>query len=183
MKILLDMLAPVAFLVAYWLGDIYTATMALMAALFLVVALYWLIERRLHRLHLAAAVAAGVLGSITLYVHDPLFIKLKPTLVYGLISLALLGSHVIGSKVLLARIPQKVLNLPDHVWWRLNLAWGCFFAFCSALNYYVVMHLDESVWVQLKAYGFTVLTLSFTALLLPFIYKYLPREEAPAGKS
>lgn len=177
MKFLLDVLPAVAFLAGYLLADIYTATAALIGALFVVVVLYGVLERRLHRMHAIAFAAAAFFGGITLYLRDPVFIKLKPTIVYGLFGSVLLLSHVIGSKVLLARIPQKTFVCPDQVWRRLNFSWGLFFLFCSGLNWYVAGHFDESVWVQLKAYGFTVMTISFTLALLPFVYKYLPQEQ------
>jgi intracellular septation protein len=178
MKPLLDLLPALAFLGAYLLGDIYTATAVLIGALALVVIAYAILDKRLHRMHASAFAAAAVFGGVTLYLRDPLFIKLKPSIVYGLFGSVLLLSHVIGQKVLLQRIPQKMLVMPDRTWRRVNLAWALFFLSLSALNLYVAEFLDETVWVQLKAYGFTVLTLVFTLALLPFVYKYLPQEQA-----
>jgi intracellular septation protein len=177
MKYLLDLLPALAFLGAYLLGDIYIATVVLIGALALVVLAYAVLEQRLHRLHASAFAAAAIFGGITLYLRDPLFIKLKPSIVYGLFGSVLLLSQVIGRRVLLQRIPQNMLVLPDGVWRGVNLAWGLFFLSLSGLNLYVAEYLDEAVWVQLKAYGFTVLTLVFTLALLPFIYKYLPQEQ------
>lgn len=177
MKFLLDNLWIPAFLIAYALGDIYAATAALIAAMMVTVAAYWVLERRLHKMHLVAAVAAAVLGGLTLYARDPTFIKFKPTAVYLLFAIALLGSHVIGDKVLMARIPQKAIVLPDSVWPRVNLAWGLYFVFCAALNVYVALNFDEGVWVKFKAFGLTGLSFVFILCHLPFLHKYLPQEQ------
>lgn len=183
MKFLLDTLPALAFLAAYFFSGIYTATAVLIGALAVVVIAYYLLEKKLHRLHASGFAVAAVLGGITLYLRDPAFIKLKPTIVYGVIASALLLSHVIGQKVLLQRIPQKTFVCPDAVWRGLNLSWGLFFFFCAILNWYVAGHFDESIWVQLKAYGFTVMTFLFALALLPFIYRYLPQDPPPAGSA
>ena len=73
MKQLLDLVPAAAFFLGWLLYDIYVATGAVIAALFAVVAAYWLLYRRLHKMHLVAAVAAGVFGSLTLLLRDPVF--------------------------------------------------------------------------------------------------------------
>ena len=177
MKALLDLLPAVAFLGAYYFGDIYLATAALIVSMFVTVAGHWLISRKLHKAHLIGALVAMVLGGITLAFRNPDFIKLKPSVVYTLFALALLGSNFIGEKVLLQRIPQKLLVMPDAVWKRVNASWALFFLFCAALNYVIAYHYDESTWVQLKAYGFSLLMMAFMLAHLPFLSRYVVQEE------
>ncbi|HUS24495.1 MAG TPA: inner membrane-spanning protein YciB [Candidatus Binatia bacterium] len=173
MKILLDYLWMPFFFGAYVWGGIYAATVALMASLVAMVLLWWLWKRELNRIYLFTAVLACVLGGITLYLRDPEFIKLKPTIVYAAFAVGLLGSHWIGERVLLARLPQKVIALPDPVWRRVNFAWGLFFIACALLNLYVARHFSEATWVKLKLFGFTALTMLFAVAHVPFLGKYL----------
>ena len=126
MKTLLDLLPAIAFFAAYYFGGIYTATVVLVVALAVTVIGYRLLEKRWHKAHIIALVASAVLGGITLALHDPAFIKLKPSIVYGVFALALLGSHFVGDKVLLQRLPQKMLLMPDTLWKRVNVAWAVF---------------------------------------------------------
>jgi intracellular septation protein len=178
MKFLLDFAPALAFFGAYYFFGIYVATATLIVALFLLVAVYWLRERRLHKAHLATALVALVLGGLTIAVHDPVFIKFKPTAVYAVFALALLGSMFIGDKVLLARIPQTAIVLPDPVWRRVNLAWVAFFAFCALLNLYVAQRFDEATWVKFKTFGFTALMFVFLLAHAPFLSKYLQEPAA-----
>lgn len=178
MKFLLDMAPALVFFGAYFLADIYTATVALIVALFLLVAVYWFWEKRLHKAHFVTALVALVLGGLTLAVHDPDFIKYKPTAVYAVFSLALLASHVIGDRVLLARLPQKSIQLPDPVWRKVNFAWALFFAFCAVLNLYVASHYSEATWVKFKTFGFTLLMFVFLIGHGPFIGRYLQQPES-----
>lgn len=179
MNTLLDLLPAIVFFAAYILKDIYAATAALIVALFVLVAIYWFKEHRIHKLHLITAVVAAVFGGLTLYLRDPLYIKLKPTVAYGLISVVFLGSHFIGKKVLLARIPQKTIALPDPVWRRVNIAWVIFFAFCAILNLYVAYGYSEKVWVDFNVFGFTALTFIFMIAHAPFLMRYL--SDDPSG--
>ncbi len=178
MKFILDMGPALAFFAAYLAGGIYTATVVLIVSLFAAVLGYWLLEKRLHKMHLTAAVVALVLGGLTIWIHDPVFIKLKPSAVYGLFALALLVSQFAGDRVLLARIPQKSLVLPEPLWRKLNLIWAVFFIGCAALNYYVAENYDEATWVQVKTFGFTALMFVFLLAHAPFLTPYLPQEKS-----
>ena len=180
MKFLLDYAPALLFFAAYFLFGIYVATATLIAAAIALVLVYRAWEKRWHKAHLVVAVLAAVLGGLTLAIHDPVFIKFKPTAVYAVFALALLGSHVVGDRVLLARIPQHTFSFPEPVWRRVNLAWALFFAGCALLNAYVAASYDEATWVKFKTFGFTALTFVFLLAHAPFLSRYLP-DDAKAG--
>lgn len=177
MKTIMELLPALAFVGAYLVYDIYVATIVLIVALFAAVAVHWLRTREVHKANLVAALVAAVLGGITLWVHDPLFIKLKPTVVYGVFALVLAGSHVIGSKPLMARIPPAVIALPDHLWARINAAWAVFFLLCAVVNVPIALYLPESTWVMIKTFGFTGASMLFILAHLPFVAPHLPRDD------
>ncbi len=174
MRLLLDYSPGLLFFGAYFLSDIYIATTVLIAAAIALVLIYRLWQGRWHKTHLTVAILATVLGGLTLAIRDPVFIMFKPSAVYGVFALALLGSHFVGERVLLARLPQKLIVLPEPVWRRVNLAWSFFFFGCAALNFYVAGHYDEATWVKFKTFGFTVLTFVFLIAHAPFLHRYLP---------
>jgi intracellular septation protein len=113
---------------------------------------------------------------MTLLFHDAAFLKWKLTVIYGALAAALLASHVVGDKVLLARLPQDALQLPDGIWRRVNFAWALFFASCAGLNWYIARSFSEETWVSFKVWGMPVLTVAFTLLHLPFLARYLDHE-------
>jgi intracellular septation protein len=175
-KFLLDFAPALLFFGAYLLFDIYVATAVLIVAAIALVLVYRLWKNHWHKSHLVVAVLATVLGGLTLAIHDPAFIKFKPTAVYGVFALALLGSHFIGDRVLLERLPQKTFTFPPAVWRRVNLAWAVFFLGCAALNLYVAGNYDEATWVKFKTFGFTALIFVFLLAHAPFVSRYLPQE-------
>lgn len=180
MKPILDYLWMPFFIGAYALGGIYPATIALMGATTAMVIGWWLWKREWNKTYLLVAAVTLVLGSVTLYLHDPAFIKLKPTIVYAGFALALGLSHFVGDKVLMARLPQQLIQLPDPVWRKVNAAWATYFAFCAALNWYVATHFEEKTWVTFKLVGFTGLMFVFLLAHAPFLAKYLPQDEGGA---
>lgn len=158
---LFEYLPLIAFGTAYFVYDIYVATAVLMAALVAVVLGYWVVKREVSKMHLTTAVLALIFGGMTLAVHDPLFIMIKPTVLYLLFAAVLAGSAYIGSKPLIQRALESQLRVPDPVWRRLNALWIGFFLVCAVLNLAVAFNFSEAVWVKFKLFGMLGLTLIF----------------------
>jgi intracellular septation protein len=180
MKSLIDLLPAASFLAALFLYDIYVATGVLMATLVLLAAWHWWRDGKPHKLHTFSAAAVLVLGGLTLFVHDASFVKYKTTVVNGVIALIFLGSHLIGDKVLLQRIPQQAIQMPDALWRRVNLAWAGFFASVALVNLYVMHNFDDRTWGLFKTVGVSGAMFVFMLAHLPFLARYMTTpEDAP----
>jgi len=161
MKLLTDLFPVILFFVAYQLYDIYTATLAAIVASALQVAYLKLRHGQVETTHLVTLGLLVVFGGLTLALHDPTFIKWKPTVVNWLFAAAFLGSQVFMQRSLLRRMMDHAVTLPDPIWARLNIAWVAFFAAMGVLNLYVAYSFSEEVWVNFKLFGFLALTLIF----------------------
>ena len=182
MKMLIDYLPLIAFAGTYYATDIYIATGVLMAALVIVVAGYWLIKRELHKMHAATAALALVFGTLTLVIHDPVFIKVKPTVLYALFAVVLIASGFIGDKPLMQRALESQIKLPARAWQRLNLIWAAFFAFCGALNLYVAYSFSEATWVNFKLFGMLGLTLVFVLIQGVYLARHMEESTTETGQ-
>lgn len=180
MKLALDYLPIVLFVAVYYLSDIYIATGVLIVALFLQVGLTWLITREVQKMLLLAAVLALIFGGATIIIHDPTFIKVKPSVLYWLFAAVLVTSQFIGEKNLIQRALEKQLELPNPVWTRLNLMWAGFFVLCGVANLYVAYEFSEEFWVNFKLFGMLGLTVVFVVLQGLYLAQYLPRDEDTA---
>lgn len=154
-------------------SNIYAATVVLMASCVALAGYRWICTRSLPKMHLITAIMACVFGGLTLYYRDPEFIKLKFSLVYLLIAVTMLSSHFIGEKVLIQRIPQDVLNMPDTAWRRVSLAWTVYFVILAGVNWYIAQHFSEKVWFSFKFIAATILPLVFMLMQMPFLAPYL----------
>lgn len=166
MQALLDFLPVVAFVATYWItGDMKTAIVVIMIAVVIQIAATWLIKRQLSKMLLISAALVFVLGGISLMLDNPIFFKWKPTGLYWLFALVLLGSQFIGEQPLVKRMLQTMspdeLKMPDRSWRQLNLAWVIFFIFAGCANIYVAYQYSEAIWVNFKLFGLLGLTFVF----------------------
>jgi len=122
MKLLIDFFPVVLFLIAYKFTNIYTATIVIIAASFVQVAGYWLVNRRVEKMHLISLALFVVLGGLTIYLRDKRFIMWKPTIINWLFAAAFAVSAYIGGKPLIQRMLSGQLALPDIAWKKLNWA-------------------------------------------------------------
>ncbi|MCS1371818.1 septation protein A [Serratia marcescens] len=177
MKQFLDFLPLIVFFAFYKLYDIYVASGALIVATALALVFTWVKYRKVEKMTLITFLMVLVFGTLTLVFHNDLFIKWKVTVIYALFALALLISQWVLKKPLVQRMLGKELTLPDKVWSNLNLAWAVFFLACGLANIYVAFWLPQTVWVNFKVFGLTVLTLVFTLLSGIYIYRHMPEEQ------
>jgi intracellular septation protein len=183
MQALLEFAPLLAFIIAYYIGGLYTATAVLMVAMVPLLVVDYLLQRRVSPMHALSAVLVFVLGGATLLFHDKHFIQLKPTALFWLAGLAFLGSFWIGQRTLTERLLtaalQDPLHVPQSVWRRLNALWVVFYAFLGALNLVLAYYASEKVWVNFKVFGLTPLTLVFVAAQVLWLTRRAEAEQPP----
>lgn len=167
-KSLLDYLPLGIFLITFkWLG-IYYATAFLMATTLASVLVLFVFERRVAFVPLVTALIVGVMGGLSLWLHDEAFIKMKPTVVYSLFALILLGGCLRG-KGMLAHVMGSALELTDRGWWQLSLRFGLFFVGMALLNEFVWRTMPTDWWVNFKVFGGIGLMVLFSISQAGFI--------------
>jgi intracellular septation protein len=155
---------------------IFVATAVFMVAVVIALAVSYALTRHLPVMPLVTAVIVLVFGSLTLVLHDELFIKLKPTIIYLLFGAVLLGGLAFG-KPLLGLVFDSVFHLTDEGWRKLTLRWALFFLALALLNEIVWRTQSTDVWVSFKVFGVVPLTFLFGALQYPLLTKYAAPEK------
>jgi len=178
MKMFFDFFPIILFFIAYKFQGIYVATMVAIAATFVQVGWVWLRHRRVETMHLVTLGLIVVFGGATLYLHDEQFIKWKPTVINWLFGVAFLASQYIGGKPFIQRMMANNIELPERVWYRLNLSWALFFLFLGGVNLFVIYTFDTDTWVNFKLFGMLGLTFAFVLLQAVFLSRYLPEPES-----
>jgi intracellular septation protein len=164
MKLLFDLLPVIAFFVTYKLTDIYVATAVLIVGVVIQTMVSLIRHRKVSPMLLTSAVLVLIFGGLTLLVHDPTFIKWKPTIVNALFAIGFAASHFMRGPTIVQRMLGDNLKLDDATWRRLNLMWIGFFLFAGAANLYVAYNFAEPTWVNFKLFGLMGLTLAFVLL-------------------
>lgn len=161
----------IVFFLAYMRFDLMVATAALMAATVVALAIALWLERRVPMMPVITAVVVGVFGGLTLWFNDEMFIKLKPTIVQGLMSAVLLGGLVFG-KALLKPVMGTAWPMDDVGWRRLTLRFGCFFAAMAVVNEIVWRTQSTDTWVTFKVFGLMGLTFVFGMFQIPLLNRH-----------
>jgi intracellular septation protein len=159
---------------------IFVATAVFMVAIVIALVTSYALTRHLPAMPLVTAVVVLVFGSLTLLLHDELFIKLKPTIIYVLFGGTLLVGLALG-KPLLGLLFDSVFHLNEEGWRKLTLRWALFFLALALLNEIVWRTQTTDAWVTFKVFGVLPLTLLFAALQLPLMTRYAQPEPGQKG--
>lgn len=154
MKLLLDFLPIVLFFAAFKLQGIYVATAVLMAATVVQMAIVYATHKKLETMQKATLVLILLFGALTLLLQDERFIKWKPTVLYGAMSLAMAVALWGFRKNFLHMMLGAQLTLPPHIWRNLSIAWVGYCAFMAAINAYVALYFSTDAWVDFKLWGY-----------------------------
>ena len=177
LKLVLDLGPLLIFFAANARFGIFAATGAFMAAIVIALAVAYALTRHLPIMPLVTAVVVVVFGTLTLVLHDELFIKVKPTIIYVLFGGVLLAGLAFG-RSLLGIVFDSVFHLTPEGWRKLTLRWALFFLALALLNEIVWRTQTTDVWVDFKVFGVVPLTLLFVALQYPLLTKYAAPEPA-----
>jgi intracellular septation protein len=171
LKLLVEIGPLVVFFVANSQYDIFAATGAFMVATAISLLASRLIFKRVPAMPLVTGIFVFLMGGLTLYLHDELFIKLKPTITNVLFASILLGGLAYGHS-LLKYLFSDVFQLQDEGWRKLTLRWALFFLFLAVLNEIVWRMFSTDFWVAFKVFGIMPLTLIFSIFQLGLMQRY-----------
>jgi intracellular septation protein len=176
----MDLGPLVAFFAAYELAGLRVATMVVIAAALAAVAAVWLLTRRFAVMPTLTAAIVGVMGGLTLYLNDPDFIKMKPTIVY-LFMAAILGTELISGRALLSRaITAGMPNLSGTGKRVLMIRFLLFFVAMAAINEVLRRVLSTDHWVLWKVFGGIGGTVLFSLAQIPLFNRHKLPGETPA---
>ena len=152
-------------------AGIFVATAVFIPAILIALAVSYAKTRHLPVMPLVTAIIVVVFGGLTLFLQNETFIKLKPTIIYVLFGVVLLGGLAFG-KPLLGMVFDAVFHLTEEGWKKLTLRWALFFLCLAVLNEAVWRNTSTDTWVSFKVFGFLPLTFIFAAAQYPLLQRY-----------
>ncbi|MDW6022054.1 septation protein A [Mesorhizobium sp. BAC0120] len=152
-------------------GPIFVATALFMIATAIALLVSWFVMRSLPIMPLVSGVVVFVFGALTLFLHNDVFIKMKPTIVNALFAAVLLGGLAFG-KSLLGYVFESAFHLDAEGWKKLTFRWGLFFLFLALVNEVVWRSFSTDTWIAFKVWGIMPITLIFTFSQMPLIMRH-----------
>ena len=178
-RLALDLGPLLVFFAAFQFGGIFVATGVFMIAILAALAAGYAIERRISPMPVFTAVLVLIFGGLTLYLKNDTFIKMKPTVLYALFGLTLLGGLFFG-RLFVKYIFASAFELREEGWRKLTYRWGFFFLGLAILNEIMWRSLPTGDWVKFKVFGIIPLIGLFAAAQLPLVMKYEAKENTEA---
>lgn len=185
MKLVFDLFPLILFFLAYRVFGIIVATGVAMAAVVAQVAWLRIRNQKIETMHIINLVVIIVFGGATILTENEVFIRWKPTILYWCFSAILFGSQFMSRKTAIEHVMGSQMELPGHVWRKMNLGFALFTLVMGLLNLYVAFFygadLDPDVqrdhWVNFKVFGTMILTFLFVIGLMLALSKYFRVEQ------
>ena len=190
LKSVLEFVPLIAFFVSYYyypnsrelVGEelsvekIIFATKVFVPTLIVSSALSYIILKTISKMAIITAVVVIIFGFLTVWFRNPVFIKMKPTIIYLSFSL-ILTMGLLRKKSFLQSLMGSALNMDDQGWLILTKRVTMFFLVLAALNEIVWRYFGQDQWVNFKTFGLPVITLIFFAFQYKLFQKYLVAEK------
>jgi len=127
-------------------------------------------EKRIAWIPLVSCIITIPMTILTVLTHDPMFVKIKMTIVDVLIGGILLGALLL-KKQPLKRLLGDALKLKDGAWPRLTLYYALFYLAMAAINEVVWRTQSDSIWMVWKMGSMIGGPILLSICLLPFLMK------------
>jgi intracellular septation protein len=174
-------------------GDqaIYIGTGAYMIAATVALIYAIRIEKRFPPMLIFTTVIVLGMGGIGIFLQDPIFIYIKPTIINLFFSYMILIGLAAGQNVWKIFF-RHIFELPEDAWTLLAIRWAIWFQFLALLNEVMWRHITDSVvlessrwitdlnlseafWSNAKL-GVMALSVGFAMAQMPLILKHQPKD-------
>ena len=150
---------------------LFVATAAFMIAIVAAIIASYVVTQHVPLMAIVTAFIVLVFGGLTLFFHDEMFIKLKPTIIYSLFALTL-GIGLLFGRSFIAVMFDQMFNLTPEGWRILTIRWAIFFVLMAVLNEIVWRTQSTDFWVTFKAFGVIPITAIFAMAQTSLIKRY-----------
>lgn len=158
---------------------IFVATGAFMAAMVAAMVFAAVRYRYVSPLLLFSGVMVVVLGGLTIWLHNETFIKVKPTIYYGLVAALLAFGLATGRPFLKLVLGSAYPGLDEEGWRKLTRNWAIFFAVMAVVNEAVWRNSTTDFWISFKLWGAIPATLLFAVANVPMLMRHGLTTEDP----
>lgn len=177
MQLLADYFPLILFFLAFkWQGIMVATAVAIAASIAQIAWFKW--KGKVSAVHWISLAIIVVFGGATLILQDEVFIKWKPTVLYGAFGAILAVGKLAFGRDLIAYL-LKDITLPPPVWTRVTWSWTSFFAAMAVLNWYVAFNFPTETWVNFKVWGGIGLFLAFALVQGLMLARHIEEPQKP----
>lgn len=177
MQLFYEIFPVLLFFIAFKLYGIYVATVVGIVTTFLQVIINRVWLGKWDRKQIITLAVFLIFGGMTLYFHNPIFVKWKPTIVFWIFAIAIIFSQLFTQKPLMQRLMENMLqgkgDVPLNIWKKLNIIWALFFIVLGSINLYIAYYFSNDAWVNFKFYGVTCALFLLSIFQALYLMRYM----------
>ncbi len=158
------------------LAKILFATQVFIPVILASLALSWVLTRHLPKMAVMTAVLVVVFGGLTLWLRDDTFIKMKPTILYGLFAAAL-GFGLLRGESYLKYLMDEVVPMQTEGWMKFTFRFMLFFVMMAVSNEIVWRNFDTDMWVNFRTFFLPIASFLFVMSQAGLFMKYAVDED------
>lgn len=159
------------------LAQILFATKVFIPTILLSLVISWVLTKSLPKMAVITAILVIVFGGLTLWLKDDTFIKMKPTILYGLFA-GMLGFGLLRGRSYLQYLMEDSMPLQQEGWFLFTKRFALFFFALAITNEVVWRNFDTDAWVNFKTFLLPVATFAFIFSQMGLFAKYAVEEDA-----
>lgn len=125
--------------------------------------LLWRLTGSISKMQIVTLALVIVFGTLTVWLNDERFFKIKPTLIY-LIFAGVLGLGLAQGRSYLHTVMSETVPLDEIGWMKLTRRLTAFFVVLAASNELVWRTMSTDAWVNFKTFGLTAAIFVFFML-------------------
>ncbi|KPA21744.1 Intracellular septation protein [Shimia sp. SK013] len=128
--------------------------------LILTTGILWKLTGHLSKMQVMTLVLVVVFGGLTVWLNDPRFIKMKPTILYVMFG-GILAVGLMRGQSYLRHVMEGMMPLKHEGWMILTKRLMLFFFGLAIANELVWRLMSEQAWVNFKTFGLTAAIFAF----------------------
>jgi intracellular septation protein len=158
------------------LQQILFATAVFVPTILAALGLSDVLTRRLPRMAVITAVVVTIFGGLTLVLRDDTFVKMKPTILYGLFA-GILGFGLLRGQSYLKYLMDELIPMQDAGWLKFTRRFVVFYIFLAVLNEVVWRTYGTDGWVNFRTFVLPAANFLFIMVQFPLLQRYAIADE------
>ncbi|AQS47582.1 MULTISPECIES: inner membrane-spanning protein YciB [Thioclava] len=120
----------------------------------------WALTRKISAMQIATLVLVLIFGGLSVWLNDPTFFKMKPTIIYLLFA-GILGAGLIRGKAWLQLVMNEAIPMAHEGWMILTKRFVGLFLALAVANEIVWRTMSDEIWVDFKTFGLPIILIVF----------------------
>ncbi len=138
------------------------------------------LTRKLPKMAVITAVVVTVFGGLTLILRDDTFVKMKPTILYGLFA-AILGVGLLRGQSYLKYLMDELIPMRNEGWMKFTTRFVIFYLLLAVLNEIVWRLYGTDTWVNFRTFVLPLANIGFVMAQIPLFQRYAMVETKDPG--